>query len=195
MPRLDCRSGVRDGTGPVRILRRLAGAATLIVMSLIVAAPTEAQVRAGVHGLYQNELLDGTWGYGGRVEFDLGFLFDQLVVGGTYDKLSPECSECAYWKAGGQVGFLGGMGYVGLGTYYSEFDQPDAADGVVTTTEWTFELGVSVRLPLKGFFTPFFEIRNQLGEGVLNSQTLALGFLVGPYLARGSRRTSGHRTR
>ena len=184
-----------DGTGPRRVLRQAAAVATLIAASLIAAAPAAAQARAGGHVLYVNELLDGSTGYGGRVEFDLDFLVEELVLGGTYDRVFPECGECTYWEAGGQVGFYSGMAHVGLGLSFSRFENPDATVLPTIQDDWIWSLIAGVRYPLKGFVTPFFELRNELGEDILNSQTLVLGILLGPNGRRVGSGTSGSRTR
>ena len=177
------------------VFRQGAAVATLIVASLMSVAPAAAQVRLGGHGLYKNELLNGTYGYGGRIEIDLGFLVDQLVVGGTYEILSPECdAACEYWEAGGQAGFHSGIAYLGLGVSFSRFENTGAAGQPTVEDDWIFALVGAIRYPVKGFLTPFFELRNQLGEGILNSQTLVLGVLLGPH-SGGSPRTSARRTR
>ena len=171
-----------EGVNLARNVRRVAALATLVAASVTAGAlPAVAQVRGGGHGLYQNELLNGSFGYGGRVEFDLGFLVEQMVIGGNYDRVFPECDECTYWETGGQLGFYSGVGYVGLGVFFSRFENTTAGGGRTIEDDWIFALIGSVRYPLKGFFTPFLEIRNELGEGILNSQTIALGILLGPY--------------
>lgn len=186
--------GATTGVDPARILRRFAAVAALFAVSLIAAAPATAQVRVGGHGLYQLDLLDGTFGYGGRVEFDLGFLWEDLVVTGIYDRYSPDCPGCSYWKTGAQAGLLSRVGYFGLGTYFSRFEDPGAGAGNTIEDDWTYELVAAIRYPL-GLLTPFFEIRNELGQGILNKQTLVAGVLLGPYLRSGSRRTSSRGTR
>ncbi len=184
-----------DGAGPRRVLGPAVAVATLIAASLIAAAPAAAQARAGGHVLYLNELFDGSTGYGGRVEFDLDFLVEELVLGGTYDRVFPECGECTYWEAGGQVGFYSGIGHLGMGLSFSRFESPEAEAETMIEDDWTWSLLASIRYPLKGFFTPFFEIRNELGEGILNSQTLVLGIFLGPNDRRVGGGTSGSRTR
>ena len=173
---------IADGVNLARIVRRVAVLATLVAASVTAGAlPAVAQVQGGGHVLYQNELLNGSFGYGGRVEFDLGFLVEQMVIGGTYDRVFPECDDCTFWEAGGQVGFNAGVGYLGLGLSFSRFEETVAGGGRTIEDDWIFALIGSVRFPLKGFFTPFLELRNELGEGILNSQTIALGILLGPY--------------
>lgn len=181
------------GIDAARVLRRLAAVTTLLAASVLLAGPAAAQARAGGHVLYQTDLFGGSVGYGGRVEFDLGFLVEQLVVGGTYDRLFPDCGECSYWKTGGQVGLQGGIGYIGLGLFFSRLENP-GPEGTAPTDDWTYDLVGAVRYPLKGFIAPFFEIRNEFGQGILNRQTLALGVLLGPYLG-GDPRRANRRTR
>lgn len=177
------------------VFRQGAAVAALIAVAAISVGPAAAQARVGGHGLYKSQLVNGTYGYGGRVEFDLGFLVDQLVAGGTYERLSPECAvACEYWEAGGQAGFQSGIGYLGMGLFFSRFENTGAAGQPTIEDDWIFALLGSIRYPLKGFITPFFEIRNELGEGILNSQSIVLGILLGPY-SGGSSRTSARRTR
>lgn len=184
-----------EGIKRSRVVRQGAAVATLIVTSVTSVAPAAAQARVGGHGLYKNELLNGTYGYGGRIEIDLGFLVDQLVVGGTYEILSPKCeAACDYWEAGGHAGFHAGIGYLGLGLSFSRFENTGAAGRPTIEDDWIFALLGGMRYPLKGFITPFFELRNELGEGILNSQTIALGILLGPY-GGGGPRTSARGTR
>ena len=174
--------GTTDRVHLARILRQGAAVATLFAACVIAGAPpVTAQARAGGHVFYQSELVDGSFGYGGRVEFDLGFLVDQLVIGGTYDRVFPECDDCTSWEAGGQVGFYSGQGHIGLGAYFSRFETAGSGDGPGVSDDWTFALVGGVRFPLKGFLMPFLEIRQELGQGFLNSQTIALGILLGPY--------------
>lgn len=183
------------GADATRFFRRVAAVATLIAACLITGAPTAAQVRAGGHVVYRTELIQGTTGYGGRVEIDLGFLFEQLTLIGIYDRLSPNCNQCEFWQTSGQLGLVGAVGWIGLGVGFSRLDDPEAVLEQVTD-EWTFEVSGGARYRFKGFLTPFFEIRNELGDGVLNNQTLSLGVLVGPYLgSSGGRRNSARGTR
>ena len=183
-----------EGVGATRFVRRAAAVAALFLACLIAVAPTAAQVRVGGHVLYRTELVEGTTGYGGRVEVDLGFLFEQLTLIANYDRLFPNCNECEFWQTGAQVALVGTVGYIGVGGYFSRLDDPGMAAEPVQD-EWTFELTGGARYQLKGFLTPFFEIRNELGDGILNNQTLSLGILVGPYLGGSNRRTSARGTR
>lgn len=185
-----------NGIDPQRVFRRVAAVAALVAASVIAVSPAAAQVRAGGHMLYKNEVLNGTFGYGGRAEIDLGFLVEYMMVSGSYERLWPECeAECDYWEAGGQVGVYSGVGHLGLGLSFSRFE--NTAPGGLPTIEddWIFALIGGIRYPLKGLITPFFEIRNELGEGILNSQTLSLGILLGPYIDSPGPRASARRNR
>ncbi len=184
------------GFGSSAVFRQVAAAATLAAASAIAAAPAEAQARVGGQVLYKNEVVNGTAGYGARVDFDIGFLVEELVVGGTYERLSPECDrECAYWEGGGQVGFHSGIAYLGLGLFFSRFEKTDEAGRATFEDDWDFALIGGARFPIKGFLTPFLELRSELGEGVLNSQTVSLGILLGPYGRGGDPRNSARTTR
>lgn len=140
------------GIDATRFFPRAAAVATLIAVYLITAVPAVAQVRAGGHVAYRSELARGTTGYGGRVEIDLGFLFEQLTLIGIYDRLSPDCNDCEFWQTGGQVAVVGAVGWVGMGVGFSRLDDPEAVEGV--SEEWTFELSGGARYQYKGFLTP-----------------------------------------
>ena len=187
-------SGARGG----RIARRARFTKSLLMGSLLViavGAPASAQVRAGGHGLYQNRLLGGSFGYGGRVEVDLDFLFENLMMGGVYDRVSRDCYDCSQWETGGHVGVRAGMVFFGGGVYFSRFEEFAPGGTVVTEDDWIFSLVLNLKYPIKGFLTPFFELQNELGEGFLNRQTLSLGILLGPYLGGGGTRSSTRRER
>lgn len=175
----------------VRVVRLLLGAALVIA----VGAPASAQVRAGGHGLYQNHLLGGSFGYGGRVEVDLDFLFENLMMGGVYDRISRDCYDCSQWETGGHVGLRAGMVFFGGGVYFSRFEEFAPGGTVVTEDDWVFALVLNLKYPIKGFLTPFFELQNELGEGCLNRTTVSLGVLLGPYLRGGGTRSSTRRGR
>lgn len=184
-----------NGAGPRRVLRPAAAVATLIAASAIAVAPAAAQARAGGHGLYQNKLVSGSYGYGGRVEFDLDFLVEELVIGGSYDRVFPGCDECSYTEAGANVGFYAGIGHLAVGLSFSRLESAEAGAQPTIEDDWIWSLVGGVRYPLNRFVTPFFEIRNEMGEGILNSQTLALGILLGPNDRQVGAGTSGRRTR
>lgn len=169
-----------DRIDTTRSVRRAAAVATLIAACLITAAPTAAQVRAGAQVVYRTELGRGTTGYGGRAEIDLGFLFEQLTLIGNYDRLFPNCNDCEFWQTGAQAAFVGAVGHVGVGGYFSRLDDPAVSEQF--QDDWTFELTVGARYRARGFLTPYFEVRQELGSGILNKQTLSLGVVVGPYL-------------
>ena len=183
-----------EGVGATRFVRRAAAVAALFLACLIAVAPTAAQVRVGGHVLYRTELVEGTTGYGGRVEVDLGFLFEQLTLIANYDRLFPNCNECEFWQTGAQVALVGTVGYIGVGGYFSRCATRGGRLYYRSRCSGP-ELTGGARYQLKGFLTPFFEIRNELGDGILNNQTLSLGILVGPYLGGSNRRTSARGTR
>ena len=187
----DAPRGVRRGriAQRARVVRSLLGA----VLVIAVGAPASAQVRAGGHGLYQNRLVGGGFGYGARVEVDLDFLVDNLMIGGAYDRVSRDCFDCSNWETGGHVGLRADMVFFGGGVYFSRFEEFAPGGTVVTEDDWIFAMVLNLRYPIKGFLTPFFELQNELGEGFLNRQTLSLGVLLGPYLGGGESRSSARR--
>ena len=194
--RLDGGFGLPSGACGGRIARRARFTRSLLMGSLLavaVVAPASAQVRAGGHGLYQNRLVGGGFGYGGRVEIDLDFLFENLMMGGVYDRVSRDCYDCSQWETGGHVGLRTGMVFFGGGVYFSRFEESAPGGTVVTEDDWIFALVLNLKYPIKGFLTPFFELQNEMGEGFLNRQTLSLGVLLGPYLGGGGETRSSTR--
>ena len=163
------------------VLRQAAAVTALLAALAGGVMPASAQVRVGSHGLYHNKFLGGNFGYGARAEIDLGVLFDGLMIAGTYDRVSPDCAGCRYWEAGGQVALWAGLGTFGLGAYFSRSNELGDGGSLVVEDDWVFAMTVSARYPVTGFATPFLELQNELGEGILNRQTISLGLLLGPH--------------
>ena len=161
--------------------------------------PTAAQLRAraGAHVLYQSQIFDGTFGYGGRAELELGFIRSGLTVVGIYDHLLPDCDGCSYRGIGGQV-VLASQGpiYVGAGASRQQFRRPAGAPepGFGSTEplddEWVFNLVAGVRLPVLPVIVPYVELRQEFGSD-LNKQVFALGILLSPSPARTAPRVPG----
>ena len=159
---------------------------------LAVAVPVEAQVRIGGHGVYRNELLASGFGVGGRAELDLGFLLPQLGITGVYNRFASECDECGSWEGGGQVTIGDGASYIGLNLLLARTKQPED-DQIVVNDDWKFSVVIGLRVLNLPVVVPFFEVRQSMGSGVWNDQSLSLGVLVGPARSRRPPRPPGPR--
>lgn len=163
-----------------------AGRAAVILPALAmvtVAGPVSGQVRIGGQGVYRNELLSSGFGFGARVELDLGFVMPELGLGGVYNRFSTDCPDCVSWEAGGQVTLGEGMGYIGFDVLLSRFEAL-VDEQMERTDDWKFSLVVGFRMRNVPIVVPFLEARQSLGSGVLNDQALSLGVLIGPARAR-----------
>ena len=150
------------------------------LLSASVASPVAAQVRGGGQAVYQSEFQDGTFGLGGRAEVDLGFIFDGLAIAGTYDRFLPDCDECSFWEAGGQVIIGNGTFHFGVGSSFQRFERGGDLAELGTTEDWAFNLMTGLRFVNVPVVTPFVEFRQEvLGEPV-NEQTFSVGVLFGP---------------
>ena len=149
-----------------------------------VVAPLSAQVRVGGHGVYRSELVASGFGFGGRAEFDLGFIMPELGLGGVYNHFSVEgCANCSSWEAGGQVTLGEGPSYIGLNTLFARVEEVEGAK-TTRTDDWKLSVVVGFRLLNVPVIVPFLEVRQSLGSGALNDRALSLGILVGPAQSR-----------
>ena len=162
------------------------GAAAAVVLAGVVSALTPArllgQFRVGGQGLYRNQVGIEDFGYGARVELDLGVLVSRLGIAGIYNTFPCGEEGCGpLTEVGGQVTFGGRSAYVGLNVLRDTRD----ADGEAGDRDWKHSVVVGVRVGgLLPIAVPFLEVRQSLGSG-LGDQTVAVGVLVGPV---GSRR-------
>lgn len=164
------------------------------------ASPAAAQLRvkAGAYGLYQSKIFDGTFGVGGRAEFELAFLRDGLTLVGFYDHLLPDCTECSFRDIGGQV-LLAPQGplYIGAGASRQTFESTGDGSGAGSmaedppTDDWVFSLVAGVRLPVFPVLVPYVEFRQEVGSPEINQQTFAAGILITPSRARPAPRFPG----
>lgn len=174
----------------------------LIVIAALAAAPADPaaaqfSVSAGGHALYQSQLFDGAFGYGGRAEMEVGFIRRGLTVVGIYDHLLPDCDGCSWRGIGGQV-ILASQStiYVGAGASHQRFTRPaDAPDPGPMASEpleddWVFNLVAGVRLPVLPVMVPFIELRQEIGAD-LNRQIFAVGLMFSPTRARAVPRGPG----
>ena len=176
----------RHSRGSVDGLRASTGSRAILLAALVLAvvvSPVPGQVRIGGHGLYRNEILRSDVGVGARAEFDLGFIMPQLVLGGVYNRLFPDCEECGSWEAGGQVTLGAGAGFIGMNVVMSRFEEV-AGDSDTRDDDWKFSVVVGFRLLGLPVAVPFLEARQSLGSGALNDQAVSLGILIGPAGAR-----------
>ncbi|MCE2398155.1 MAG: hypothetical protein J4F34_03770 [Gemmatimonadetes bacterium] len=163
------------------------GAAAVVVVVLVGVAwalfPARllGQFRLGGQGLYRNHVVDD-FGYGGRVEIDLGVLVSGLGIAGIFNTFPCGEEDCGpLTEVGGQVTFGGHSAYVGLNVVRVT----RGAEGEAGDPDWRHSAVVGVRVGgLLPIAVPFLEIRQSLGSG-LGDQTVAVGVLVGP---AGSRR-------
>ena len=170
------------------------------VLTVATTAPAAAQLRvkAGAYGLYQSKIFDGTFGVGGRAEFELAFLRDGLTLVGFYDHLLPDCTECSFRDIGGQV-LLAPQGpiYLGVGASRQTFEGTGDGAGMGPMMEdppaddWVFSLIAGVRLPVFPVLVPYFEYRQEVGSPQINQQTFAAGILITPSRARPAPRFPG----
>lgn len=147
--------------------------------------PAAAQVRGGAHGAYQTQSFGGSYGVGGRVEFDLSFLPGGLTMAGTFDHFFPRCTTCSANDVGLQLLLAPPTPlYLGAGTNYRKFDdgQSDASG------EWTFNVIAGIRIPVLPVLWPYLEYRQQVGSDLINDQTISLGLVLSPARARNAPR-------
>ena len=165
----------------MRILREV-GTLGLVVAVAACLLPRDVagQGRIGGQGVYQSELLGGTFGAGFRGQLDLGFLYPGLGLMGTYDYYFPSnCgSDCSFWEAGGSLVFSGGPGvFFGAGAAFQRFDRPD---DLATTEDWITHFLIGLNLPGTDFLTPFLEARFEFASQDTNQVVFSAGALLGP---------------
>lgn len=155
-----------------------------VVLSLVAIAaglaPAAAQVRAGLHGSYQTQILEGSYGFGGRAEFDLSFLPGSLALAGTYDHFFPDCASCSASDIGVQVIIDAQPMYLGLGTSYRRFEAGESSD----SDDLAVNLVAGIRIAVLPVLWPYLEYRQEIGSGTINEQTFSLGVVFSPARAR-----------
>ena len=152
----------------------------LVLVALGLPSALAGQGRVGGQGVYQSELLDGTFGAGVRGQLDLGFIFPGLSVLSTYDRYFPSgCGDdCAFWEASGSVVMSGGPSvYFGGGAAFQTFDRPDDQ---ATTEDWLVNFLLGLNLPGTSFLTPFVEARFEAFSETTNQIVFSAGVLFGP---------------
>ena len=179
------RSDVGAATVGVRLLASRGAAAAVVlvgVVSALIPARLLGQFRLGGQGLYRNHIVVEDFGFGARVEIDLGVLVSRLGIAGIYNTFPCGEEGCSpLTEVGGQVTFGGHSAYAGLNVLRAT----RGAGGEAGEPDWKHSAVVGVRVVgLLPIAVPFLEIRQSLGSG-LSDQTVAVGVLVGPV---GSRR-------
>ncbi|MYG81746.1 MAG: hypothetical protein F4187_08280 [Gemmatimonadetes bacterium] len=169
--------------------RRTSGRHRLIPIVLVglAAWPTlaTAQVRAGAHGAWQTQFLDGSFGVGGRVEVDLSFLPGGLTLAGTYDHFFPDCGTCSASDAGLQLLAVPPTPlYLGLGANYRRFSDGQSDD----SGDWSVNLIFGIRIRVLPVLWPYAEYRQQIGSESINEQTVSVGLVLSPARARNAPR-------
>ncbi len=160
-------------------LRRLAPLLAVLMGASVIQSlpsPASAQFRVGGHGVYQRGLVGGTFGVGGRGEIDLGFVFEGLLVAGTYDRFFPNCETCSLGEVGTELGVTRGPTYVGIGASFRRFQAEEGGP----TKDWDGNFVFGIRFPSVPVVTPFVQYRLELHSETINDQTFSAGFLVGP---------------
>lgn len=171
---------------PWGVCPRAVGSAAAVVLlvgalSALTPARLPGQFRLGGQGLYRNQVVVGDFGYGARVEIDLGVLVSRLGVAGIYNTFPCGEEDCGpLTEVGGQVTLDGGSAYLGLNMLRATRD----AEGEAGEPEWKHSAVAGVRVGgLLPIVVPFLEVRQSLGRG-LSEQTVAVGVLVGPASSR-----------
>lgn len=177
----------------------LGGLVAIGALAAIATDPAAAQLRvsAGGHALYQSQIFDGTFGFGGRADIEVGFIRSGLTLVGTYDHLLPDCDGCSWRGIGGQV-ILASQSpiYVGAGASHQRFRRPaDRPDPEPMASEppeddWVFSLVAGVRVPVLPVIVPYVEFRQEVGSD-LNKQIIAVGLMFSPSRARVAPRGPG----
>ena len=162
--------------------RRMGGhylqrAVVLSLAAVVVGlTPAAAQVRAGLHGSYQQQILDGSYGLGGRAEFDLSFLPGILALAGTYDHFFPDCTSCSASDIGAQLIIAAQPMYLGLGTSYRRFEAGESDE----SGDLALNLVAGVRIAVLPVLWPYLEYRQEIGSDTINDQTFSLGVVFSP---------------
>ncbi len=169
------RPKTKRGRGRAVVPSRL-----LVLVALAGVAPwppwsASAQIRAGAHAVYRNELLDGVFGFGGRVETGLNFVAQGLSAVATYDRYRAGCEGCSLWEAGGQVAIGNETLRVGVGSTFQRYDRGDGQD---PSDDWSLQLVAGLRFPLAPWIAPFAEFRQELLGDAGNAQTIGAGILL-----------------
>lgn len=156
-----------------------------LASAMFLAAPTQAQIRAGGHALYKSQAFDGTFGVGARAELDLAFVRQGLIVSGIYDRLFPGCEECSSSEYGGQL-LLSATGplYFGVGAAYRLYEEDGQETAEDDSGDWTFSYAAGLRLRGLPVIVPFLEFRQEFGSETLNEQTFSVGVLLSPTRSR-----------
>ncbi|MGI9627914.1 MAG: hypothetical protein ACR2QM_13845 [Longimicrobiales bacterium] len=155
-----------------------------------VAEPVAAQADIGIGAVYNNDVVEGTWGIEGRLGYPVRTSGGEVLLMGAYDYLFPDCgavADCSFWEVRGDFLLLFDQNppmvpYIGLGMVYSNFSAEgdiieDAGDDI------GLDLIAGLGLPFWNFRRPYIDVRYSLMSDTGN--TLSIGF--GVVLSAGSR--------
>lgn len=154
--------------------------ALMVIFTFTAPISLAAQGRVGGQGVYQSELLGGTFGAGVRGQVDVGFVVQGLSLLASYDRYFPSgCgSDCSFWEAAGSVVLSGGPSvYFGGGAAFQKFDRPDDQ---VTTEDWLVNFLLGLNLPGTSYLTPFVEARFEAFSETTNQIVFSAGAMFGP---------------
>jgi hypothetical protein len=166
----------------IAVARPLAVAAALVGLAV---APAGGQVSAGVDATYNNEILSGSWGLGGRLGLELPTLkWVRPELIGAFVYYFPSCggNTCDWWEAQGTLLLYrperaAAEPYFGVGIAYHEFNlNTSDIDGD--------DLGVDLLLGTKlgaGRLRPYVELRYKIMSDVPRNQ---VAFTFGVRLGR-----------
>lgn len=151
---------------------------------LLVAPPASAQLSAGVDASYNNDVVFGSWGFGGRVGVQLppvGFARMRLVGAGVWYVPSCAGGNCKWWEAQGMALFSPRTEapvapYLGLGTSYHTFE---VGQGVGTTHEWGIDFLFGTHLGIWGILSPYAEVRYKVMTGDVAANQFVFTFGLG----------------
>ena len=156
-------------------------------MLLVAVAPGSAQAQLSVSadGTYNNNILNGSWGLGGRIGVELPrtryFRWD-LVGGAVW--YFPSCGggTCDWWEAQGMLLFYRPAGsefdpYFGAGFSYHTFKLVAAT---VDDTDWGIDLLLGSKLGMWGPVQPYAEVRYKfMNEVPANQFAFTFGVRLG----------------
>jgi opacity protein-like surface antigen len=155
--------------------RRFPGIVAVILM-VVVASPSPAQVRFGANLSWAD---DTDVGLGARLSFGLGSASQRRPVEGyvTFDYFFPDTFD--YWEVTGNVayrftttGSAKPYGGAGLGYGNSSIDTGSPGLGFGSGSDFFLNLFGGVRFQMLGSVQPFAEARFELGDG---SQLVLVG--------------------
>jgi hypothetical protein len=153
---------------------------------LSVTAPTQAEAQVGVGGdvSYNNNVTNGSWGFGGRVGVqlpNLGFASWKLLGSGVWYIPSCGFGTCDWYELQGTLLFARPTQtktapYFGLGATYQRVNLQAAT---VDDSFWGLDLLIGTPIGQWGPVLPYAEVRYKFMETIANQFAFLLGFGFG----------------